>query len=271
MNLLSRYTCLDHICVVDNASPNESFEELKRIRNNGVDIIKTTHNGGYGYGNNYGIRYLHDTYKSKYILLCNPDVTITEDAIIALESFLKNNSDYMIVAPFMRNKEGVKQRNTAFKIGNVISYILSYELLLSKIFRLGEYKCIEALDDRDKYDVDAVAGSLFMFDAEKMIKHGMYDENVFLYCEERILGIKCKKAGLNIALLPRYSFIHDHAVTINKTIGSEKAKRSMMIESALYVIKNYYDANHFVIIFAKVVLTLSVIEITLIEKVKRFK
>ena len=57
-------------------------------------------------------------------------------------------------------------------------------------------------------DVEAVAGSLFMLDAKKMIGNTLFDENVFLYCEERILGMKCKNANLKIALLPQCSFIH---------------------------------------------------------------
>ncbi len=38
-------------------------------------------------------------------------------------------------------------------------------------------------------DVDGVSGSMFMMNAKEMLKHGMYDENIFLYCEEISLAI----------------------------------------------------------------------------------
>lgn len=48
------------IVVIDNCSPNNSFEELsdyyKEVKN--VSVIKSGRNGGYAYGNNEGIRWV---------------------------------------------------------------------------------------------------------------------------------------------------------------------------------------------------------------------
>ena len=73
VNKLKNYTSIRYICVVDNNSPNGSYKYLKKafIDNNNVKVLCTTRNGGYGYGNNYGIRYLVRTFGSDYILLCN--------------------------------------------------------------------------------------------------------------------------------------------------------------------------------------------------------
>lgn len=261
------YQNVAHICVVDNASPDNSYERLRRNCGDKADVIKTPKNGGYGYGNNYGIRYLHDTYGSEYILLCNPDVIIADEVIGKLEEFLRCNDSYIIAAPFMLAKDGTRQKNTAFKLGGAVNYIMSYGMLCSKIFRPGEY-CFTGDTPNGIYNVEAVAGSLFLLDAEKMLKYAMYDENVFLYCEERILGMKCRQANLKIALLSQYTFVHNHSVSINKSIASEAKKRKIMIQSAMYVIKNYYHANAFVILLGRMVLSLSVIEIRLMEWIR---
>lgn len=258
VNSLKEFMNLKHICVVDNTSPDDSFIKLKELSSSKVDVIQAVKNGGYGYGNNCGIEYLLSRYNSDYILLCNPDVIIEDEVIGELESFLRKHNDYIISAPLMLDRQGVIQRNTAFKINNVYSYIMSFEMVYSKLIKPGEYRFINM--GMDKMDVDAVAGSLFMFDAKKMKQYAMFDENVFLYCEERILGIKSRRAGLKIALLPRYTFIHNHSVSINKTFDSEAKKRRIMNKSAMYVVTHYYNANRLTRIIGKIVMEFSVIE-----------
>lgn len=264
---IKNYDNVDHICIVDNASPNDSFEQLKHICSEKISVIATPKNGGYGYGNNYGIRFLSESYKSKFILLCNPDVIFENEIVEQLECFLENNSSYVIAAPFMLDRNGIKQKNTAFKIGSLFNYIMSFGMIYSKTFKAGEYPSITN-NNSTVMDVEAVAGSLFMFDVKKMIENTMFDENVFLYCEERMLGMKCKNAGLKIALLPQCTFIHNHSVSISKTIGTEVKKRRVMNKSAMYVIKEYYRANVFEIILAKIMMSISISEMRLLEKVR---
>lgn len=267
VNRIKSYKSIAHICIVDNASPNESFEQLQNNCCDKIDVIQTPKNGGYGYGNNYGIKYLYEKYKSKYILLCNPDISITDVVIGHLENFLKNNNSYAIVAPVMLDRNGIRQKNTAFKIGSVFEYIMSFGMLYSKVFKPGEYQLSTKINC-EVIDVEAVAGSLFLLDTTKMIDNIMYDENVFLYCEERILGMKCKEANLKIALLPQYTFIHNHSVSISKTVDSEVKKRRLMNKSAMYVIKNYYKANLFEILLGKIMMSISIGEMKVLEKIK---
>lgn len=264
---IKNYKNIEHICIVDNASPNESFEKLQKNNIQKIFVIQTPKNGGYGYGNNYGIRFLFKNVRSEHILLCNPDVIFENEIVDQLETFLQDNSSYAIAAPFMLDKNGNKQKNTAFKIGNLFNYIMSFGMLYSKLFKPGEYVSITE-NNSIVMDVEAVAGSLFMFDAKKIVDKAMFDENVFLYCEERMLGMKCQKAGYKIALLPQATFIHNHSVSISKTIGTEVKKRKVMNKSALYVIKEYYKANKIGIMFANMMMSVSILEMKLLETIK---
>lgn len=261
------YKNIDKICVVDNKSTDDSFDLLSKYANEKVCILNSEKNGGYGYGNNFGIRYLARESKSKYVLLCNPDVLFDDDTILTLENFLQSHEEYMIAAPYMLNNNGVKQANTAFPLYSCFRYILSTGMITSKLFGSEQYSSLEKRTD-DYINVGAVAGSLFLFDIEKMIRYGMYDENIFLYCEERVLGIKCQKAGLKIALLPNYTYIHNHSVSIDKTLKSEIAKRKIMNESRLYVIKKYYKANPFTLLFARLVFNTSILELWVLSKIR---
>ena len=267
LNKIMNYKNIHRICVVDNKSSDNSFDLLSKYANEKICVLNSSKNGGYGYGNNFGIRYLTSNHNSEYILLCNPDVVFDDDTLLSLEMFLRTHNEYMIAAPFMLDKNSIKQPNTAFPVKSCLKYVLSTGMITSKLLKSVQYS--DLVKRTDEYiDVGAVAGSMFLFDAEKMLKYGMFDENIFLYCEERVLGIKCENAGYKIALLPNISYIHNHSVSINKTFSSELAKRRIMNNSRLYVISKYYKAGLFMRTFARLFLNISILELSILSKIR---
>ena len=112
-------------------------------------------------------------------------------------------------------------------------------------------------------DKTGVSGSMFMMNAKEMLKHGMYDENIFLYCEEISLAIKLKKAGKKTALLPRQYFIHNHSVSISKSYGTEIKRHRLLVNSKLYVIKQWYNASIVTYVLALIMSRISLVEIGL--------
>lgn len=268
VNSVKDYSCIRKILVVDNHSKDNSLESLKVLENDKIVVVDSGENKGYGAGNNFGIRFLHNLYQSEYILLSNPDVIVEEKVLVELENFLKNNSDYAIAAPFMVSAKGVKQYNTAFRIPSKWEYILSIDLLLSKIKGSFYYENIE-LEKKNVKDVGSVTGSMFLMRTEDMFAQGMYDEKVFLYCEEIILGMKMQKASKKIALLPNLTFIHNHSVSISKTYKSLVSKQRLFMNSKLHVIRYYYHANSFENFIAFLLSKLSIVEIFLIGLLRK--
>ncbi|WP_302358758.1 glycosyltransferase [uncultured Mitsuokella sp.] len=272
VNHIKKYDIISHILIVDNCSTDDSYQKFQLLsqKEKKIILLRTPYNGGYGYGNNYGMRYLSERFSSRYVLQCNPDVIIDEDVIQALEQFLVAHSDYAIVAPFMLDKEGEKVPYSAFPLATKWQYIWSLDILCNKFLHLNTYDNLVGISVPYKR-VDAVAGSLIMYDLKKMIHIGMYDENIFLYCEEMSLGLKLKAAGYKTALLPQQTFIHNHSVSIDKTFKTNLSKRKLLVNSKLYVIKNFYKANileHFIAICLS---RLSFFEIQLISVLKIIK
>lgn len=270
INNVKGYLIIEHILVVDNCSTDNSYDRLKKLEDKKICVIAAPRNGGYGFGNNYGMHYLAKEYSSQYVLQCNPDVIVNEKVLQSLEQFLITHPDYAIAAPFMLDKEGKKVPYTAFPLATKWQYILSLDIVLDKFLPLNVYENL--IEDTDSYKtVDAVAGSLLMYDLKKMMYIGMYDENIFLYCEEMSLGLKLKAAGYKTALLPQQTFIHNHSVSIDKTFKTNLSKRKLLVNSKLYVIKNFYKANileHFIAICLS---RLSFFEIQLISVLKIIK
>ena len=82
VNQISAYHVLDHICIVDNGSNDDSLKILRRIKKREVHLIALENNGGYASGNNAGLRYLQEQNCDLFIV-ANPDIEIEQ---IALQS-----------------------------------------------------------------------------------------------------------------------------------------------------------------------------------------
>lgn len=267
---VKNYGIVGHIVVVDNNSTDDSIELLKKIECEKVSIVRSDRNGGYGAGNNLGIQYLHQHFDSKMILLANPDVIVQESVLKRLESFLESHSDYAFVAPMMKNPKGVVQYNSAMKIPGKFSYIASLDLIFSKLLKPFYYRNFNS-SSKPVLNVDAVAGSLFLMNAETMLKYGMFDEDIFLYCEECVLGIKMRTAGVKTALLTDVDYIHNHSVSIKKTFSSLIARNKLMMKSRLYVLKTYYKAGFFSYLVAKVLSKMCLLEARLIGLLNKYR
>lgn len=263
-----QYDCISNVLIVDNNSTDDSIEKITREFTNElrVTIIKTNHNGGYGSGNNIGIRYLSEVFHSEYILLCNPDVVVSKDTVAYMENFMRNNN-YSIAAPFMCDKNGKRQYNSAFRIPSCMQYLFSFEMLYSKIRHPNFYNDL-CLTTQNVIDVDGVSGSMFIMNTADMLKYGMFDEKIFLYAEEIVLSIKFKKAGKKVALLADHSFIHNHSVSISKTYKSHIKKHCICLKSQLYVIDQYYKASVIKRVLARIFAGISLVEHTVYSFLK---
>ena len=76
---------------------------------------------------------------------------------------------------------------------------------------------------------------------------------------------------MKTALLPKYEFVHNHSISISKTYNSELKKQKLLVESKLYVIKHYYNANSFAYLCAWLMSKISIIETIIWSKVRRLK
>lgn len=259
------YDVVEKIVVVDNSSTDNSYDKLSELSNDKIIVLKTEYNMGYGPGNNFGLRWIKDNLDTKYVLLSNPDVIISENTILTLENFISKKKDAVIVAPFMLNSKGIKMYNTAFKIPSLSEYIFTIGLIGSKYFNYIYYKSITEVTSPFK-KVGAVSGSCFMLNLNKFLSFGGFDENVFLYCEEIIIGIKARDASMEIYLLPNETFIHNHSVSITKTYNSVVKRQKLLYKSKLYVIKKYLKASRFTYLLAKLNVRVALFEYFFKEK-----
>ena len=91
--------------------------------------------------------------------------------------------------------------------------------------------------------VDAVHGSMLLVSAKAFEESGGYDEGIFLYQEEAVLGTRMKTAGYRTVLLLNQTYQHQHSASISKSYDKLIERQKLRNESVLYYMKNYLYIN----------------------------
>lgn len=234
---VKKYSLLDYIVVVDNCSTDDSWKNLQNYKSEKIHVIQTFKNGGYGAGNNFGLRYSSECLKADYSIVANPDVFFDEDCI---RKMLQTFEDDSLVAV-----TSAKQSNSsdcAWKNCNVMQYVLATSLFFEMWLKIRCYSP-KYFENKTFVPVFAVPGSLLMLDLKKMLKYGMYDEDFFLYYEEPVLAQKFANAGLKTILRLDCSYVHNHHVSISKTYNRWSQQHGILLKSAYLFLCKYKKIN----------------------------
>ncbi len=241
---IHKYKCIDKLLVIDNCSSNNSFEKLKNLKYTikNIIILKTDNNNGYSSAINFGIKYILDKYKDAKVAISNPDIIVSSEDDLKILFERLDNKNVGVLAPSTVEDNKL---NRGWKLPTIYQDILENIILLNRFFKKRKlYK--DSHYNKDINKVDVVAGSIFFVKASTINKIGFLDENVFLYYEENILSKKILKEGLDIVICNDIVFIHNHSVSINKSV-SRLNKYKILKESQYYYEKVYNNSNGFLL------------------------
>jgi GT2 family glycosyltransferase len=249
------------LTIVDNDSQDGSFETLSTAaeergwtKDNRVRVMQSGVNGGFGAGNNFGIRAgLPDGSRPDYVYILNSDAFPDPGAVRKLVDYLDAHPKVGFVGSYIHGpdtEEGAETEapdpwsepagaahQTAFRYPSAQSELEGAARTgpISKIFR----KYIVALPLPDvTTEVDWLAGASIMMRQDVLDEIGLFDETFFLYFEETDL---CRRAHL--AGWPTV-YVRDSEVTHIGSVstGMKEWKRmpSYWFDSRMY----YFRKNH---------------------------
>jgi len=238
INSIKEYGIIKHIVIVDNCSTDDSFSKLESIRDRKVSLIKNESNKGYGSGINLGSKYLIDNFGVKNIIVSNTDIIInSENDLIEMISYLSNN--IALVGPNVLENGGV---NRGWKIPNVwidsllnVPYIHRFFRKKFLFYEDSEYSGVFT-------QVEALSGCFFIISAEALKNVGYYDEGLFLYYEENVMGVKLRNKGYSSLIINDVNVIHNHSVTIDNSLNRIKKYKALK-KSQRFFHKNYTNAS----------------------------
>ena len=241
------YNAINHIVIVDNCSTDGSYNKLKGLCSDKVSLIKNDSNKGYGSGINLGSKYLISNYNVDNIIVSNTDIIInSNDDISKMLNFLKD--DVALVGPNVLENGGV---NRGWKIPSVWVDSLLNIPYFHRYFRKKFLFYKENYYEDETSIVDTVSGCFFIIKSDALNKVNFFDENMFLYYEENVIGVKLRNAGYVALIVNDVNVIHNHSVTIDNSMNRVRKFKELK-KSQRYFHKNYSHYSFFCMLFLNI-------------------
>jgi GT2 family glycosyltransferase len=179
------------IIIVDNSN-KDVFEEMKNLVSKRYDDISFIHNeknGGYGQGNNIGIK----ASDSDMICVVNPDVVLKSSVFSFVLNMFKDNSSLALVGG--KQKGGI---NLSFWIRPEFEFFLLTSPLMMILNKMNIYL------ERFFF----LSGALLFIDKKKFKEIGLFDENIFLYREESDIQKRFLSKGYHSHFEKKINYLH---------------------------------------------------------------
>jgi GT2 family glycosyltransferase len=186
------------ISVVDNDSGDGSFEQISaHVQKQGwphVRVIASDRNGGFGAGNNVGIRAgLSDGTKPDYVYALNSDAFPAPDAIRLLLEALKADPKLWAAGSFIHGEDDAPHQ-TLFRFPSIASEFEG-AIRFGPVSRLLRDKIVPLPVPDTNASADWMAGASVLMRQVVLDKIGLFDETFFLYFEETDLFLRARRAG----------------------------------------------------------------------------
>jgi GT2 family glycosyltransferase len=188
------------LVIVDNNSGDGSFEVMSEVvaargwdkGAQAVRVLQSGRNGGFGAGNNFGIRAgLPDGSKPDFVYILNSDAFPEPAAIQALLRHLQQHPATGFAGSFIYGDDGAPHR-TAFRFPSAAGEFEA-QIRFGPVSRLLADSIVARPIPQATGRVDWLAGASLMMRQAVLDQIGLFDETFFLYFEETDL---CRRAAL---------------------------------------------------------------------------
>lgn len=233
------------VTVVDNDSQDGSFEQIQAaVIDRGWDraaqpvrVLQAGRNGGYGAGNNFGIRAgLPDGSRPDFIYILNSDAFPEQGTVRALLDHMKAHPRTAFAGSALYGAEG-DHHNTAFRFPSIASEFEG-QIRFGPVSRLLAAKSVVMEPPKTEAHVHWMAGASLMARQAALDEFGLFDETFFLYFEETDLCHRAIRAGWDCVFVPTSRAMHLGSVST----GMRKWNRipQYWLDSRLH----YFVKNH---------------------------
>lgn len=211
------------IIVRDNASPNDSFAQLKKAFSE-LHIERSTDNQGFAAGH-YANYLLAKEMGADLFWILNSDLEVKEDALTRLVEAYEQHGEqiYGSVSLDPKQTELVDFGGAAFTKSS--TKILTYNSWKGKAyFDLAK-------QHPESYEVESVEGSSMLIPMAVIEKHGFMQLNFFMYGEETDYCYRMRNKGIRSLLVSTSCVMHHNE-------GSTKLNPRLKVVPAYYRRRN---------------------------------
>jgi GT2 family glycosyltransferase len=264
-----------HVFVVDNRSTDGSAAMVAE-RFPQVTLIASDRNGGFGYANNLGLRYLAAQadcpagkpggtrlaaggplpgaqppgevpesgsspfeFPCDYVLFLNPDTVLPANALQATVDFLEAHPRAGVVGPKVIKPDGTLDlacRRSFPTPTSGLFKLAGLSRLFPKSRTLARYN-LTYLNDDETAEVDSVMGAYMLVRGDALTQAGLYDERFFMYGEDLDLAFRLKERGWKVYYYPAVEVLHHKGASSRKQ--SERSIREFYRAMHVFYRKHY--------------------------------
>jgi GT2 family glycosyltransferase len=196
------------IVVVDNASPDTSYPQLRSRLPHGVRLIRASMNRGFGAGVNLGMA----AGTRENVLVLNPDTYFVDGSLEKALEALHTDPAIGLVGLDLTNPDGSRQYS-ARRFYSMLDIVgrrtsLGRSGLLQK--RLTHHLMMDAWKPELPFDAEWVMGTGFVVRRLIFEELSGMDEAYFLYMEDVDLCARIWHAGYRVVCVPGARLVHEH-------------------------------------------------------------
>lgn len=223
------------VCVVDNASANNSVQELKEFIKNtnfnyDVTLIENSTNEGFARGNNVGIKFLREK-KCNFVFVLNNDTLISNEH--ALERLMCMYTPGIgLINPACEGFNGEFQEPYRLSNGNMrMDFLQAIALTCWQFFKgvfnldysLHKHSVQKFSPENYKY---IIQGNAYILTPDFFKNYKQLFPKTFLYFEELYLLWYIQKANLRTVYNEDVIIMHKEAGSARKTTHKYKMKKA---------------------------------------------
>ncbi|MBI1298060.1 glycosyltransferase [bacterium] len=236
------------VCVVDNASSDDSVDMVRRHFPL-AGVIAQDQNRGFSAGNNVAMRTAGFAQQTKnattvlprYVLLLNPDTLVPPTALAQMIAFMDANPSIGVAGPRVRRLDGTLDRacRRSFPTPRVSFFRMTG---LSRLFphsRTFNAYNLEYLPEDAVHAVDSVVGAYMQVRREAVEAVGLLDENYFMYGEDLDWAKRIKDAGWEIWYNGQVEITH-----VKEAASRRSRKARLAFYEAMWIFyRKHYQAE----------------------------
>ena len=172
-------------------------------------FLRNGHNDGYSAGNNIGAR-VAAALDCNAVLIVNPDIRISNsDYVRTLAELITADPKTAVACSAIRNLKGIEE-NPMREPSFLEELFWPFAMISAGLLRIR--KPTPPIP-KSLCRIDKASGSCFMIRTDFLRHIGFFDETVFLYCEEAILGAQVRAAGWHMMMEPGIEALHCHQIS----------------------------------------------------------
>ena len=187
--------------VIDNNSSDNTVTEVLRCKGN-VILIKNSKNIGFGAAHNTVIEKLD----SEYHLVINPDITIVNDAIFDMYTYMEEHRDIGLLTPLIKHPDGRIQY--LCKRNPTITDLFIRLVFPNSFKKRQDYFTMKETGYNKPFFVEYATGCFMFFKTDIFKQLNGFDEHIFLYLEDADITRRVNQISKTI-YYPYSYVIHD--------------------------------------------------------------